>query len=160
MLYELKIKLTSAWLGEIRRGTDKVRRFQRGSSDDLLAFDLPRLQWTLQQACDALHLRHVDTSAIRFNEGFKSPTLQSYRRRYKSKGSAQEDFFEAIPKGTILTIPLLITDKNPENSTAKKPPTRAEMESILKLLGGMLGMSPWGNQYGYGRFSLESLEMM
>ena len=158
MLYELKLRVVSPWLGDIRRGKDTHRRFQRGHTKSVLAFDLPRLQWTFKEACDALHLDHVDVKTIRMEEGFRSPTLISYRRRYNYQKQKQEDFFEAIREGTVLTMQVLVTRPMPESNLPKKPPTQEELEQIFKFVGSMLGLSPWGGHFGYGRFDVESLE--
>jgi hypothetical protein len=162
MLFELKLKVASPWLGDIRRGKDTHRRFQRGHTDDLLAFDLPRLQWTFTEACDALHLAHVDVKTIRMEEGFRAPTLTSYRRRYsyQQNKKQQEDFFEAIREGTVLTMQVLVTRNLPNHQTALKPPTQEELSQIFKFVGAMLGLSPWGGHFGYGRFDVISLESL
>jgi hypothetical protein len=158
MLYELKIRVVSPWLGDIRRSKDTHRRFQRGHTEDVLAFDLPRLQWSFKEACDALHLDHVDVKTIRMEEGFKSPALVSYRRRYNYQKKQQEDFFEAIREGTVLTMQTLTTRTAPETTSAKKSPTQEELAQIFKFIGTMLGLSPWGGHFGYGRFDVISLE--
>jgi len=158
MLYELKIKVASPWLGDIRRGKDKIRRFQRGHDESTLAFDIPRLQWTFREACEALHLDHVDTKTIRMEEGVRSPCLVSYRRRYHHQKKPQEDFFEAIREGTVLTMSILVTRPAPECSGNLSAPTQEELHQILKFVGAMLGLSPWGGHFGYGRFDVISLE--
>lgn len=160
MLYEVKIRLTSAWLGSIRRGNNRIRRFPRGTDDSTLAFDLPAVQWTFQQAANALHLKHVDVRCIRLEEGFKSPTLQSYKRRYRAGKDRQEqsEIFEAMPSGMVLTIPVFITGEMEEESMGRKPPTQKEFEQILTMVGKMLGLSPWGNHFGYGRFTVEEIK--
>lgn len=160
MLYDLKIRVTSPWLGDIRRAKDTHRRFQRGHTPDILAFDLPRLQWTLEEARDALRLPHVDTKTIRMEEGFRSPTLTSYRRRFSSRQSPQqqEDFFEAIRENTVLTMQVLVTRPLPKQSTGQTPPSAEELSQIFKFVGSMLGLSPWGGHFGYGRFEVISLE--
>jgi hypothetical protein len=154
MLYELKLRVTKAWLGDIRRGQDKIRKFQRGHTEDILAFDLPRLQWTLQEACEALHLHHIDIKTIRMEEGLKSPCLISYRRRYTHRKKQQEEFFEAIREGTVLTMQVLVTQPLPNSTSHGKPPTLKELEQIFSFVGSMLGLSPWGGHFGYGRFDI------
>jgi hypothetical protein len=160
MLYNLKIKVTSPWLGDIRRAKDTHRRFQRGNTPDILAFDLPRLYWTLEEARDALKLPHVDIKTIRMEEGFRSPTLTSYRRRFSSRQGTQkqEDFFEAIRENTLLNMQVLVTRQMTQHTSTSKPPTQEELSQIFKFVGAMLGLSPWGGHFGYGRFELISLE--
>ena len=162
MLYEIKLKATSPWLGDIRRGKDKIRRFQRGHTEDVLAFDLPRLQWSFQEACDALHLHHVNTKTIRMEEGFRSPSLVSYRRRYnhQKKNEQQEDFFEAIREGTHLTMQVLVTNTIPNSASHQKAPTDEELKQIFSFVGSMLGLSPWGGHFGYGRFEVLELNSL
>lgn len=154
----MKLKVTSPWLGDVRRGKDKVRRFQRGHTDDILAFDLPNLQWTFREACDALHLHGVDTKTIRLEEGLVAPCLISYRRRYRYEQKKQEDFFEAIREGAVLTLKVLVTRPLPNNPGSKREPSQEELHQIFKFIGAMLGLSPWGGHFGYGRFDVMSLE--
>jgi len=160
MLYEIKLKATSPWLGDIRRGKDKIRRFQRGHTADILAFDLPRLQWSFKEACEALHLNHVNTKVIRMEEGFVAPKLVSYRRRYnhQKKKEQQEDFFEAIREGTHLTMQVLVTQAPPDTHDHLIPPDQNELEQIFRFIGKMLGLSPWGGHFGYGRFEVLELK--
>jgi hypothetical protein len=151
-LYNLKIKLTASWLGN-QRTRENVRRFRR-DSDSKLAVDLAQWGWTFKQAAEALHMDDIDTDTIRPQMNIDPPKLVLYRRNYTNKGKQQFEMFEAIRENTVLNIKILVTRTDKETLFA---PDVARLSDIFRFTGMFLGLSPWGGQYGYGRFDVEEL---
>jgi len=157
MLYEIKIKLTSPWLGQ-QRTRGQVRRFRRDNGNRLL-IDTAQWQWAFQEAADALHLDKVDVSTIHTESGFDAPSLQLYNRRYTYNGKAHTEMFESIREGAVITFDLLVTTPppGPSDSSSVSPPDNVELKSILAFVGKMLGLSPWGTRFGFGKFTVEQV---
>jgi hypothetical protein len=151
-LYNLKIKLTSVWLGN-QRTRENVRRFRR-DRDGKIAVDLAQWNWTFQQAADALHMDDIDTDTIRPQVNIDPPALVLYRRNYTHKNKQQCEMFEALRENCILNIQVLVTATDKQN---KFPPDLARLNGIFRFTGVFLGLSPWGGQYGYGRFDVDDL---
>lgn len=152
-LYDLKIKLTSVWLGN-QRTRENVRRFRR-DSDGKLAVDLAQWSWTFQQAAEALHMDDIDTDTIRPQMNIDPPTLVLYRRKYTHKNKQQSEMFEALRENLVLTIKILVTTTEKSD---KYSPDEARLRDIFRFTGMFLGLSPWGGQYGYGRFDVVELK--
>jgi hypothetical protein len=151
-LYNLKIKLTSVWLGN-QRTRENVRRFRR-DRDGKIAVDLAQWNWTFQQAADALHMDDIDTDTIRPQVNIDPPSLVLYRRNYTHKNKQQCEMFEALRENCVLNIQVLVTTSDKQD---KFPPDLARLSNIFRFTGMLLGLSPWGGQYGYGRFDVEDL---
>lgn len=157
ILYELKIRLTSSWLGN-KSTRENVRRFTRDKSNNI-AVDLAQWSWTFKQAAAALHMPDVDVECIRPGSNIDPPKLVLYKRNYSFNKKQQSEMFEAMRENTVLTIQILVTDGTINNKTNefKRAPTEEELNKIFKFTGSFLGLSPWGCLYGYGRFEIESL---
>jgi len=62
--------------------------------------------------------------------------------------------FEAIRENCVLTIKVLVTATDKQDKFA---PDLARLRDIFRFAGRFLGLSPWGGQYGYGRFDVEEI---
>ena len=159
-LYEIKIRLTAPWLGH-QKTRSNVRRFHRGK-DGGLAVDLSQWNWTFKQASQALHMDGVDTDTIRPEVNITLPSLVLYRRSYTHNNKKMEEMFEAMRENTVITFNVLVTDgtqvKNVKDIV--KPIGKEELEKILAFTGKFLGLSPWGGNYGYGRFDIVSVTQL
>ena len=159
MLIQTKIKVRTSWLGA-ERTAQQIRRFERDTQSTLIRLDLAQWNWALSQAVDALGMDFIDISSIRFPTTIDSPKLELMVRRWSKTGKGQlEEKFESIRSGTHLTFDVLIvTSKEPAASTGGKedgrPPTIEEFEQIMQFIGKHIGLSPWGNRMGYGRFDV------
>ena len=152
MYIDVRLKLTSPFLGN-KRTPAQVRRFVRNKDD--LALDLVQWNWALKESLMALHIDSVDLECIRLPTGIRMPAVVAYNRRWDNKGKEQQEMFEAIREGTVLTVPVLITSTS-ENSSLR-PPATEEFKSLINFTGKMLGLSPWGCRFGYGRFYVLSI---
>jgi len=159
-LYEVKIKLSSSWLGS-QRTRENVRRFRRDANSNI-AVDVAQWSWTFKQAAEALHMDGTLTDTIRPQANLMPPSLVLYRRNYTHNNKPQMEMFEAIREGTVLTFNVVVTDSSMLNASREigNPPDLARLKDIFQFSGAFLGLSPWGNQYGYGRFDLESLKVI
>lgn len=157
MLYELKMRLTSPWLGQ-QRTNQHVRRFRR-EKDGRLMIDTAQWQWALQEAAEALHIEDIDIATIRTESGFDAPTLQLFNRRYSHKGKPHEEMFESIRENTILTFNILVTKPLPivGESNGQRQPDIDELNKLFGFVGKMIGLSPWGTRFGFGKFTVEQI---
>ena len=157
MLYELKLRLTSPWLGQ-QRTNQHVRRFRR-DRNNRLAIDTAQWQWAFQEAADALHMKHVDISTICTESGFDVPSLQLFNRRYSHKGKSHEEMFESIRENNVLAFDILVTKPLPAGGgdVSMTSPDKDELTQIFAFIGKMIGLSPWGTRFGFGRFTVEQV---
>lgn len=155
MIYELQIKTTSQWLGDVVTH-EKVRRFRRcrGSSD--LQPDPVFWRWVFRQAAESLRL-DVNMEAVYVPSSIRVPRLDLYRRRFRRKGHGQNkeayDDFECIPVGAVLTL-YLQTCSSVFGKEKDKVPSASDLYMILKFIGLHMGLSPWGSKFDYGRFDI------
>ena len=156
MLYEIKIKVTSPWLGD-KKGVDQVRRFQKRTLDDGaegFSIDLPYWCWALGEAIDALHIGNIlIVDHVRVEDAIKKPTLVLHNRRWYDKvGKPKTEMFESIRENTTLNFKLVVTKAQLLGNALTVSVTKAEIMSIFNFIGKYIGLSPWGNKFGYGRF--------
>jgi len=162
MLFEVKLRLTRHMLGQ-QRTTDGVRRFTRVRSDDArISIDLQHWSWAFREAAASLHLP-VNITTLYPAAGIATPTLVMYTRRWTTKKEdgrerPQSEMFEAIREGTVLTFQMVSTS-GPEKTDAQAPDC-AQITALLNFIGEFIGISQWGNKYGYGRFRVESIRAL
>lgn len=157
-LYALKIKLTSPWLGN-QSTRERVRRFRKDASG-LIVVDLSQWSWTFKQAIEALHISHVDPDTIRPQTNIDPPTLVLYNRNFNDGKKNKSEMFEAMRENLVLNVNILVTTPPLSAKDGKTPPTIEELLQIFKFSGSFLGLSPWGNSYGYGRFEVEQIKKL
>lgn len=159
MLLTIKLKVRTSWLGS-ERTVNQVRRFERDVHANKLKLDLAQWNWALSQAVDDLRMDHIDVSSIRFPTTLVSPTLELLKRRWSSKSKGhEEEKFESIRTGTHLSLDVFITSSrepaaNTGGKESGKSPTASEFQTIMAFIGEHIGLSPWGNRMGYGRFEV------
>lgn len=154
MLHDLRLRLTSTMLGDVR--VDKTFRFKRSDSEGWLAVDLHVWKWSVGEAWNALGRGPVaDVGALRLPTKFELPTLTSFRKP-RQGGKLGYDFFEAINRNSVLSFEITIPERSEHEH--KRPPNVEETRELFSYIGEHLGLSPWGSKYGYGRFRVESLE--
>jgi hypothetical protein len=152
MLCEIKLRLTQPMLGQ-QRDPSGIRRFTRTSSN-ALAIDLERWIWAFNDAAQSLHM-NVHTGALHPAEGITAPTLVFYNRRWIDRKGTKEvqcsEMFESVRKGTVLTFRVAVT-----SGQDKPAPTLEQVKQLFSYIGEFLGISQFGNRFGYGRFTVES----
>ena len=163
MLIKMRLRLRTPLLGN-QQTPENVRRFVRDDAfrPPRLKVDLAQWYWAVGQSMEALGYSNLDQFAVRFEDSMVSPKLQLYVRRWSDtkRGGHEQEMFESIGKGTVLTFhPMLLSTQEPSQAESKRrPPTLEELRKVMSCVGDMLGLSPWGSKFGYGRFTVESLE--
>jgi hypothetical protein len=118
---------------------------------------IPQWQWALSEATDALCRNDLLVDNVRFTS-MKMPTVVLFNRRWKDNGKNREELFEAFREGTVLTVPFYVPSAPdvdlPAVDKNKRPPDNPEMNLLFSFIGEVLGLSPWGSKFGYGRFNV------
>ena len=162
MLFEVKLRVTRPLLGQ-QRMPNGVRSFTRIRGDDnRISVDLQHWCWAFQEAVSSLHLP-VLTTTLYPASGFAVPTLVMYNRKWSTKTAdgrerPQSEMFEAIQAGTILTFQIM-SAAGPDKSDGPAP-TCEQLQALLNFIGEFIGISQWGNKFGYGRFRVESIRAL
>lgn len=140
-------------LGQQRDPTG-IRRFTR-TAQGSLALDLERWIWAFNHAAEALKF-DVHTAALHPAEGIAAPTLVLYNRRWIDRKNGKEtlraEMFESVRKGAVLTFRLAVTA-----GEEKPAPSLEQVQAMFNHIGEFIGISQWGNRWGYGRFFVESV---
>ncbi len=157
MLVELKIRMTSAVLGDSFNSGRGLFEFPRdGAEWELDSNEMHLWQSNIENAAKSLGIE-IDTDSIRLPSSLALPTLhlrevtQHSRREKKMRKSKHE----SIPRNVILTIILMVRETGAEGSL--RFPTLVELTDIFKTIGEYEGISPYGAAYGYGRFRIHSV---
>lgn len=158
MLQQVKIKLTSPLLGD-QRTREGVRRFDK-TDDDFLILSPAHWYWACKEAACSLHMDNMEPETIKAPDKILIPTLHLYNNRYRSESGRQlQEMFECIKAGTVITFYTLITGLElGQISSGKVPATQDDLLKILTLIGQHIGMSPWGNKFGFGRFNVVEIK--
>jgi hypothetical protein len=152
-MFSLRLKLTSAYLGN-KNTREHVRKFDR-TPEGLIRIDKALWLWAFQEALEAFQWFDIDSSCIRM-ELTEAPATILYNRRWRQGDQALTEKFEAISKGGILGFRVLILNRS--EAPAKRPPSLDEFRALLNTIGQMIGVSPWGSKFEYGRFLVLSVD--
>jgi len=152
MLYEIKLRITKAILGDsITRG---IRKFKRNHNQQRIIWPAGRWDWAIKNATHSLKL-NCDPGAVCLGEDFFAPTTQRCFREWRDGSGLHKEQFESIPAGAVISIyPEIPLESFPEGAAV---PTLCELERIVEYVGAITGMSHWGSNWGYGRFTIESI---
>lgn len=147
MLLEVKIKLTSPFLGDVH-SKEKIRRLKKNGNGNIV---INEAQWLDTFALGAKQLNiPFDKATIMLEEDFEAPSIHLYRRVWLKTRS---EMFESIRKGTEITFQMILRD-DLENC-----PTIEQLVAIFELVGKFFGLSQWGSgKFGYGRFKLQYIK--
>lgn len=158
MIYRLRIRLTSQMLGA-RSSQNGMRTFDRHPSkgSDWMDFSAKLWRWAVQEAVEGLHLKQVQPDCIQPPQGYLAPHTTPFARQFKRGENKERDVFEAIRAGTVLTLRFAVTAPPPGALAHLRKPDAEELEQIFKYIGEFLGISPWGNKFGFGRYVIEDL---
>lgn len=122
---------------------DNVNIFQRNTDGSELIFQASWWYTAFNKAIQLLKVRGVKPSDITVDLSVSAPT-SIYNRRY-GRGEARDH--EAIPAGSRVTFKALLADHITEST----------LEAILAKLGSYIGISPFGHNLGYGKFTVVNL---
>jgi hypothetical protein len=152
MLHKVRIRLSSPLLGD-KQTRERVRRFS--TAEGFLMLDQAHWFWACREAVTALHLDEVESETIHQPSKMLVPTIHLYNHRYRSAtGRQQQEMFESVNSNYVLTFYLLVTSPEVGTTSTKRPPTLEELHKVLDLVGEHIGISPWGNKFGFGRFKV------
>lgn len=154
MLYDVAIRLTSPLLGEVRH-PDQVRRFARTREQDIRIHSA-HWNWAFREAASSLHL-DVDAGLLRAPEGIRCPMVVLYNRHYTTRRNnravRENEMFEAVRENTVLSFELVVL----KPATPANIPSEEQVQQMLSFIGKFVGISQWGNDFGYGRFTVDKL---
>lgn len=164
MLIARKITLRTPLLASRRPAAPGDRReFKRlPSSDGSIAIhaNMERWRWAFLEARDALGL-DVNASAIIPAYSFRVKRTTTYTRNFRRGSRLCSERYEALPTGQVLVWEFTVSQHTPpgvESMRHSKPPTLDEFDAMLSHIGEYLGMSEWGHEYLYGRFSAAPID--
>ena len=158
----IKIKLTSAFLGDIR--TPKGKKLNIKQVGDELHWVLKDSQWrwAMKEAIDSMGLQLVtSTDFVRLPTSIRAPKVYQYQRVFHESASRKQELMECFREGTVMSFDIFVLGSLEEQSNGKgnitiplRPPTKEEVMGLFSLIGSHIGLSPWGSKFGYGRFSI------
>lgn len=164
MIIKRKIRLLKPILAarppQDRDGRREFDAVLRGKSGITLPMNLARWEWAFLEARDALEMPHVSVACITPSVQFTVPGTSTYTRSFRrgNDGVQQTEKFECVPSNAVLHWTWVLASSLPPHveigETRSDPPSVTEFDDMLKFTGEMLGMSEWGNNYGFGRFTI------
>jgi len=119
-------------------------------------------RWAMQDAVESLGL-NVDTGRVNLPPGIRLGSICLFERRYKTKATkfqASRDKtakHEVIRAKAVLGFKINISGPRPGDHEKAPAPTVGELEKIFNHVGEYIGLSPFGNHFGYGRFYVHSI---
>jgi hypothetical protein len=161
MLVTLRIKLLEPFLGD-QRTPEQIRRFRRREDEILL--DMSQWSRAVRQSLEDLHLEAVDPASILFPLTLPVGRTDMYNRKWWEKryvtgvqrNVLKEELCECIKSGAELSFDVGLTiESTVEN---KRPATEDELGMIMGYIGKMIGLSPFGSQFKFGRFKVMSID--
>jgi len=158
-LFDLKIKVRSPWLGN-KATPARIRCFIQKHNE--LVIDVAQWQWKVKEAAEDLHVpSDVALDSLILPATIRKPAIVPYVRKFTQNDQKREEMFESIREGAVLTMPIAITSE-PESAlhgNKKRSLTHGEARAIFDHIGKIHGLSPWGNNFGYGRFMVLSFTL-
>ena len=148
MIYKVKLRLTTNFLGGGKRQRNSVRALER-THDGQIAINENEWRKHIDLASKQLELG-LDTSKLVFESGFDAGSKVSIIRRVYNK--VNTDLFEGIRKGNNLEIQFVYKDE------PKVSPSIEEISKLLEIVGKFYGMSQWGLKFHCGRFLVKNVE--
>lgn len=167
MLIDIKLRVTSKFLGS-KNTHAGIFRFRRtdgntGDKDSLLLIEQDIWRWAMLGAVGSLGM-NVDVDVIHLPPGIRLGAVYLFERRYKTRprpphyqGKEKTSKHEVIREGSILGFKLAISDSRPDKKNPPPPPTIGDVEKIFNYIGEYVGLSPFGSQFGFGRFHVHAV---
>ena len=160
MLVTIRIKLLEPFIGD-RRTPEQIRRFLRREGDLLL--DMSQWNRAVRQAVEDLHLEAVDPASILFPLTMPLGRTDMYNRKWYEKrhqdggykSVLKEELCECIRSGAELSFDVGLAIE--AIAADKRPVTLEEFQKIMTYIGKMIGLSPFGSHFKFGRFTVMSV---
>lgn len=172
MLLTRHLRLTAPLLaGRLNQDTTDPKRvftrvnIPRGEPEGpvYLSTPLQRWNWAFLEAKDALIAKsevytEISPGSIIPCYWFSVKRTSTYNRNYRRGDTPAVDKFESIQTNQTFTIrftlPKTLAPKTDGAGRFIRPPDELEFDAMLAHIGVYLGMSEWGQNFGYGRFEI------
>ena len=148
MLLELKIKLSSHFLGGEPKDHRGVRCLKRKSKEEI-EIDSRLFLRNLEKASKDLGYDVDLSNSVKLPTSFYAPTVRLVKRTYQA---GRTDTFEGFVKNSEITF-LIVLD-----NTVEKAPTLQQLQNIMSIMGQFYGYSQFGMKFGLGRFDVIHLK--
>lgn len=156
MRLNFRIRLTSPLLGYIQTH-EPITQFV--VENNALCLDLEEIAWRLENAATSVKLGNVvNATSLRFPEKITTPTMGTYIKQWRVKGTGarKRREFQCIREGALISIPLRsVTEPDPPE--VARVPSLDEMRLVLGEMGQYYGLMGWGSELGFGRFVIDEL---
>lgn len=140
------IQFTSACLANDPGSEDNVDRFDRDNHDRVII--RPNcLEASIHKSLAFVPFKHISSTDVIIAPELEAGTA-IWDRTYSSKGQRCSRTHETIPQGSKCVLELAASE-------AVEP---GQLEELLTAMGRFVGISPFGHNMGFGRFSLINLE--
>lgn len=155
MIYNINIKLTTAFIGSRKPSDENLRLIARVNEKNPKLFTKRFRELCYKYATEELAMWDYNYDSIKPNgmlvvdpETDKT-TIQV--RKFKVPGSEEQqtESFEAYPIGTKMSFSVYI----PKEANI----TENQLKMIITYIGQYDGISQFGINWGYGKFELESI---
>lgn len=158
MIYNITIKLTTAFIGSRKPNNENLRLIARVNEKNPKLFTKRFRELCYKYATEELAMWDYNYDSIKPNgmlvvdPSTDKTTIQV--RKFKVPGSEEQqtESFEAYPIGTRMTFSVYI----PKEANIAE----AHLKNILTYIGQYDGISQFGINWGYGKFELESIEQV
>lgn len=164
MIIQREIRLLKPILAARPPRDPKSRReFDRVKSEEgiiRLPMNMQRWEWAFLEARDSLGFKKASVACITPSTSFDVKLTSTYTRTFRrgSDGAPQSEQFECVPSGASIRWEWVLSSSLPPHveigELRSEPPDVAQFDAMLDFIGSMLGMSEWGNHYGFGRFEV------
>ena len=142
MVIQTYVKLDTPILGELKQDSTGVRRFKKIQGN----IYINQFHWKEQLGVSMKMLKlTTDSNTILPEASYVCPTIILYRRTYSKM---HVELFEACRKGCQLTWQFCIRDD------LAHAPTLEQFADVFALTGKYLGLSQFGSKFGFGKFSV------
>lgn len=161
-LMHLKLRLTSPILGGIKDHRGIMTLPLETTTDGITWFIPPQEQWHWALR-EGLRLSGKDADSadyISLPRRIKAPTIRPFYRAKSKLEKFRKIEYQSFQKGSIVQFDVaVLSEINPEDVDPNIPsPPLIEQNDVIKtfeIIGDLIGLSPWGNRYGFGRFTID-----
>lgn len=162
MLVDIRIKLLEPFLGD--RPTPhppRIRRFIRREGELLLNME----QWNraVRQALTDLHMEDVEPASVMFPLTLPLGRTDLFNRKWWDKKWDQgkkvpilrEEMCECVRQGAELSFDVVLAVESID--LKNRIITLEEFQRVMEHIGLMIGLSPFGSHFRFGRFKVLSV---
>lgn len=159
MIYQLNIRLTTAFVGSRKLNENNVRQIARVNDKDVKLFTKRIRELCYKYATEDLNLWDYSYDSIKIDGVLKvhpeddKPITHTRKFFIKDINGEKEESFEAYGVGTRMSFCVYV----PNNSSIL---TQQNIEALFTYIGQFDGISQFGLNWGYGKYQIESIEKL